>query len=141
MRRRVVLALVVSALVVVPSAASWSWPVSGQVIQAFDFDPSNPYAAGQHRGIDIAAPPGASETAAAADADAAPADAVAASGDDAAAKGDDPAPVDASTTDAGAASSGAVDVPEVLVATPTDAPAVPDSQPADAVPPPDAAPA
>ena len=58
MRRRIALGLAASALVVVPSAAGWSWPVVGQVVQTFNFDRSNPYAAGQHRGIDIAAPPG-----------------------------------------------------------------------------------
>jgi hypothetical protein len=33
--------------------------VDGQVLRGFDFDPEHPYAAGQHRGIDIAAPVGA----------------------------------------------------------------------------------
>ncbi|MDX6516799.1 MAG: hypothetical protein QOH73_2465 [Gaiellaceae bacterium] len=60
MRRRVAWALVLSALVVVPSASGWSWPVTGQVVQGFNFDRAQPYAAGQQRGIDIAAPPGAS---------------------------------------------------------------------------------
>jgi murein DD-endopeptidase MepM/ murein hydrolase activator NlpD len=58
MRRRVAWALVMSALFVVPSAAGWSWPVSGTVVQTFAFDPAHPYAGGQHRGIDIAASPG-----------------------------------------------------------------------------------
>jgi hypothetical protein len=58
MRRRIAWALALSALVVVPSAGSWSWPVEGQVVQPFAFDEAHPYAAGQHRGIDIAAAPG-----------------------------------------------------------------------------------
>jgi len=66
MRRRAMVALVVGALVVVPSAAGWSWPVEGDVVQSFDFDRSHPYAGGQHRGIDIAAPSGATVVAPAA---------------------------------------------------------------------------
>src|SRR5207253_2373903 len=65
MRKRIACALVLSALVVVPSAGGWSWPVAGEVVQAFSFDEARPYAAGQHRGIDIAAPPGVPEGAAA----------------------------------------------------------------------------
>lgn len=37
---------------------NWVWPVSGAVITGFDFDSSNYYYTGQHRGIDIAAEPG-----------------------------------------------------------------------------------
>jgi hypothetical protein len=40
----------------VPSAGAWTWPVAGPVVQGFSFDPAHPYAGGQHRGIDIAAP-------------------------------------------------------------------------------------
>src|SRR4051812_11353646 len=58
MRRRIAWALPLSALVGVPSAGSWSWPVQGQVVQPFVFDEAHPYAGGQHRGIDIAAVPG-----------------------------------------------------------------------------------
>src|SRR5258706_16246312 len=58
MRKRIAWALMLSALVVVPSAGGWSWPVAGEVVKAFSFDEAHPYAAGQHRGIDIAAPPG-----------------------------------------------------------------------------------
>ena len=48
-------ALVVLAL---PSVASaWTWPVDGPVLRPFSFG-SDPYAAGQHRGIDIGAPSG-----------------------------------------------------------------------------------
>ena len=42
----------------VPAASAWTWPVRGAVVQAFDFDQAHPYAAGQHRGIAIAADPG-----------------------------------------------------------------------------------
>jgi Peptidase family M23 len=38
-----------------PVAHAWSWPVDGPVLQAFAYDESHPYAAGQHRGIDIGA--------------------------------------------------------------------------------------
>ena len=49
-----------SALLVlaVPTAAlGWTWPVDGPVLRPFSFG-SDPYAAGQHRGIDIGAPSG-----------------------------------------------------------------------------------
>jgi hypothetical protein len=36
------------------------WPVDGRLLQEFTFDPAAPYAAGQHRGVDIAAAPGSS---------------------------------------------------------------------------------
>jgi Peptidase family M23 len=36
------------------------WPTAGRVVHEFAFDPAAPYAAGQHRGVDIAAAPGAS---------------------------------------------------------------------------------
>jgi murein DD-endopeptidase MepM/ murein hydrolase activator NlpD len=39
-------------------ACAWTWPVDGSVVRGFSFDPSHPYAAGQHRGIDIAASEG-----------------------------------------------------------------------------------
>jgi hypothetical protein len=39
------------------AAGSWSWPVRGDVITAYRNGP-DPYARGQHRGIDIAAPVG-----------------------------------------------------------------------------------
>src|SRR5215831_8782153 len=53
------LVLVAAAALVVPaSALGWTWPVAGPVLVAFSFDPAHPYAAGQHRGIDIGAPEG-----------------------------------------------------------------------------------
>ncbi|HEX3057301.1 MAG TPA: M23 family metallopeptidase [Gaiellaceae bacterium] len=43
-----------------PGAYAWSWPVQGPVLLGFSFDPGQPYAGGQHRGIDIGAPTGTS---------------------------------------------------------------------------------
>jgi murein DD-endopeptidase MepM/ murein hydrolase activator NlpD len=53
--RRVLLVAVLAALLVAPVARAWTWPVGGPVLQPFSFDPAHPYAAGEHRGIDIAA--------------------------------------------------------------------------------------
>ena len=39
-------------------ARAWTWPVGGPVLQPFSFDPAHPYAAGEHRGIDIGATDG-----------------------------------------------------------------------------------
>ena len=39
-------------------AAGWKWPVPGPVITPYSNDNGRPYAAGMHRGIDIAAPLG-----------------------------------------------------------------------------------
>ena len=47
--------VVVAFLVWVPVASAWSWPVQGPVLQPFSYDEAHPYAAGQHRGIDIGA--------------------------------------------------------------------------------------
>jgi hypothetical protein len=52
--------LVALALLVLPSAAAadgWSWPVRGEVITPYR-NGDDPYAGGQHRGIDVAAPVG-----------------------------------------------------------------------------------
>src|SRR5438067_12470707 len=57
--RRVVIVVLAAALVVVPPAGAWTWPVKGPVLQKFVLG-DDPYAAGQHRGIDIGAPAGAS---------------------------------------------------------------------------------
>jgi hypothetical protein len=38
-----------------PAASAWSWPVQGPVLQPFSYDEAHPYAAGQHRGVDIGA--------------------------------------------------------------------------------------
>ncbi len=42
-------------LLTTPAAAAWTWPVSGEVITPYR-NGTDPYASGQHRGIDIAAP-------------------------------------------------------------------------------------
>ena len=52
MRRAVLVALFVAALVPA-SAQAWSWPVGGRVLRPFVLG-DDPYAAGQHRGIDVA---------------------------------------------------------------------------------------
>src|SRR5437773_123783 len=59
--RRALLAAVAAALHFAPVAGAWTWPVGGPapVLQQFVFDPAHPYAPGQHRGIDVGAPPGA----------------------------------------------------------------------------------
>ncbi|MFM7718306.1 MAG: murein hydrolase activator EnvC family protein [Actinomycetota bacterium] len=51
------LALVVAAPTAAHAAGSWSWPVVGPVIRAYD-PPDTPYGAG-HRGVDIACARGA----------------------------------------------------------------------------------
>src|ERR1043166_2422634 len=38
-----------------PAAYAWSRPVQGPVLQPFVYDEAHPYAAGQHRGIDLGA--------------------------------------------------------------------------------------
>lgn len=42
-------------LVWAPVANAWTWPVQGKVLEPFSYDEAHPYAAGQHRGIDIGA--------------------------------------------------------------------------------------
>src|SRR5262245_10196403 len=52
------LALVMlAALSLAPGAAAWAWPVDGPVLRPF-VAVADPYAGGQHRGIDIGAPTG-----------------------------------------------------------------------------------
>src|SRR5256714_8864563 len=59
-------AVVAAAMLIVPAPAlGWSWPVQGSVLTAFSFDRAHPYAAGQHRGIDIGSPVGSPVVAAA----------------------------------------------------------------------------
>src|SRR5881296_292194 len=67
--RRTWLLVAVAAACLIPAApahatGTWTWPVVGPVIRAFD-PPDSPYGAG-HRGIDIAAPVGTPVRAAAA---------------------------------------------------------------------------
>src|SRR3954451_8283009 len=45
------------------ASGGWTWPVQGQVLTQFH-NGADPYAAGQHRGVDIAAPVGTSVLAA-----------------------------------------------------------------------------
>jgi hypothetical protein len=60
MKRVLALLPVLLALQVgVSPALAWTWPVDGPVLQPFTFDPNDPYAGGQHRGIDVGAPSGA----------------------------------------------------------------------------------
>lgn len=47
--------LVLAFLAWAPAAYAWSWPVQGSVVQPFDYSETQPYAAGQHRGVDIGA--------------------------------------------------------------------------------------
>ena len=67
MRRHAFLAALVAALTLAaPSAAvaaDWSWPVRGDVVTKYR-NGDDPYAGGQHRGVDIAAPVGAGVVAA-----------------------------------------------------------------------------
>src|SRR5919109_501228 len=55
--RLVLAAIAVAGLVMPSGAAAWTWPVDGPVLRPFSFG-SDPYAAGQHRGIDIGSPSG-----------------------------------------------------------------------------------
>jgi hypothetical protein len=56
--------LVAIALVYAPAAMGWTWPADGPVLRPFALG-NDPYAAGQHRGIDIGAVPGTAVRAAA----------------------------------------------------------------------------
>lgn len=59
MKRLVALLPVLVALQVgVPPALAWTWPADGPVLRPFVLG-DDPYAAGQHRGIDVGAPAGA----------------------------------------------------------------------------------
>jgi hypothetical protein len=52
------LAVVVAALAIAPVAAAWTWPVDGPVLRRFSLG-DDPYAGGQHRGVDVGADVGA----------------------------------------------------------------------------------
>ena len=52
--RRLFLLCVVGMAMAPGAAKAWSWPTDGAVLRTFSFDRSHPYAAGQHRGIDVA---------------------------------------------------------------------------------------
>ena len=62
--RRLLLTLAAFLLLSAPAEASWSWPVRGDVITQYR-NGDDPYAGGQHRGIDIAAAVGTPVVAAA----------------------------------------------------------------------------
>src|SRR3954463_8868831 len=55
--RRALIVVAAAALVIVPTAGAWTWPVRGPILQKFVLG-DDPYAAGQHRGVDIGAPAG-----------------------------------------------------------------------------------
>jgi hypothetical protein len=57
--RRQLLAAVLAALFFAPAGEAWTWPAGGAILQPFLFDRAHPYAAGQHRGVDIGGDPGA----------------------------------------------------------------------------------
>src|SRR5215831_6370382 len=48
------LLVLIAMLAIAPTAHAWTWPADGPVLAPFSFDPGNPYAAGQHRGLDVA---------------------------------------------------------------------------------------
>src|SRR5437867_2357725 len=56
--RRALVASLFAALVVVPAGYAWTWPTDGPVLKPFVFG-DDPYAAGQHRGVDIGGRAGA----------------------------------------------------------------------------------
>ena len=58
-KRAVLLVAVLIGFVLAPAARAWTWPLDGAVLQPFVFDPSHPYAAGQHRGLDVGGAAGA----------------------------------------------------------------------------------
>ena len=63
--RTALAALLIALLLPTPARAAgdWTWPVRGEVLTTFR-NGTDPYAAGQHRGVDIAAPVGADVVAA-----------------------------------------------------------------------------
>lgn len=54
MKMVVVLLVLVVALAFAAPASAWTWPVSGPVVRGYTFG-DDPYASGQHRGVDIGA--------------------------------------------------------------------------------------
>ena len=55
---RTTVAAALAFLALTPAAKAWTWPASGPLLQAFRYG-SDPYAAGQHRGIDVGGDAGA----------------------------------------------------------------------------------
>src|SRR4051794_20984919 len=64
MRRLLLGTAFLAALLLSPTASAWTWPADGAVLRPFSLG-DDPYAAGQHRGIDVAGEAGASVRAAA----------------------------------------------------------------------------
>ena len=56
--RRTFLVVLLVALCAAPAAGAWSWPADGPVLRPFVFG-SDPYAAAQHRGLDVGGAAGA----------------------------------------------------------------------------------
>jgi hypothetical protein len=56
--RRIAILIICACALPVSAARAWTWPVDGPVLRPFSFDHSHPYAAGQHRGVDVGAPSG-----------------------------------------------------------------------------------
>ena len=53
MRRLPLGPVLFAALALAPSAAAWTWPLGGDVLRPYSLGP-DAYAAGQHRGVDVA---------------------------------------------------------------------------------------
>ena len=56
MRRLALVAAAFATLALAPTAHAWTWPASGEVLKPFVYG-GDPYAGGQHRGIDVAGRP------------------------------------------------------------------------------------
>lgn len=55
-----VVVVVLGAFCLAPVARAWTWPVAGPVLRPFNFSSGDPYAPGQHRGIDVGGDSGTS---------------------------------------------------------------------------------
>ena len=53
MRLLAIVAAALAMLALAPTAHAWTWPASGEVLEPFVYG-GDPYAGGQHRGIDVA---------------------------------------------------------------------------------------
>ena len=52
MRRMLLRRVAAARAFVIPAAAGWAWPVDGPVLRPFSLG-ADPYAGGQHRGVDV----------------------------------------------------------------------------------------
>ena len=52
MRRATVGLALLTLFVLAPPASAWTWPLHGDVLRPYSLGP-DPYAAGQHRGVDV----------------------------------------------------------------------------------------